>query len=257
MLWLPIDARGQQGGPAFAEPPQFDTGGWDWDISAVLNIETGGFWFLRNNVRIPGDTGTEFSMLDFHGIGPTPYIRIYLQLEFLRRHNLRLKYAPLSKSGSSFFAQPVLFNQITFAPGVPTEGYYRFNTYILTYRFVYYRTAQWSHGAGVSAFLRDSRVELSQPLISDSNNDLRFVPLFHLRSQWHTTDRLSVLLDAEGLLAGPGRAFDIALGLHYRFNPDWRIYAGYRVFFGGATTDTVYNLVFINHFMMGVQLQLW
>lgn len=39
----------------------------------AIEVESGAVWFSQNDTRIPGDTGTEFDMLDLTGSGPDPY----------------------------------------------------------------------------------------------------------------------------------------------------------------------------------------
>ncbi len=221
-----------------------------------LDIESGGFWFSQNQVRIPGDTGTEFDMLDLIGTGADAYIRLNLNLGFGERHNVRLLFAPLSKTGTGVLAEPVLFEETEFAAGLPTDGSYRFNTYRATYRYDFYRDDRWEIGAGAAVLIRDAEVELAQGNLSDSSSDLGFVPLLHFRTQAGLTDRLSAVLDAEGLLAQQGRAFDVTLHADFMLNENWSIFAGYRFLDGGADTDDVYNFAWINYFMGGISFQL-
>ena len=112
-----------------------------------LSGETGSVWFARNDIRIPADDGTRFDMLDLTGSGPDPYIRLYALYEFNKRHSLRLNIAPLRVDGTGTLDKNVLFEGTTFASGVPTKGTYQFNTYRLTYRWMYHRGPNW-HGGG-------------------------------------------------------------------------------------------------------------
>jgi hypothetical protein len=41
-----------------------------------INLETGTVWQNRNDVRIPGDTGTRYSIPDTIGKGPYPFYRL-------------------------------------------------------------------------------------------------------------------------------------------------------------------------------------
>ena len=43
-----------------------------------FNIETGAVWQERNDVQIPGDTGTQFSLVDHVGQGPFAFYRLEL-----------------------------------------------------------------------------------------------------------------------------------------------------------------------------------
>lgn len=65
-----------------------------------VQLEGGGVWFSRNDVRIPGDDGTKFDMLDLTGTGPDPLVRLYARYDFSDRHALRLTVAPLEIEGT-------------------------------------------------------------------------------------------------------------------------------------------------------------
>ncbi|MCH8557535.1 MAG: hypothetical protein LAT84_06935 [Balneolia bacterium] len=221
-----------------------------------LDIETGGFWFSQNEVRIPGDEGTKFDMLDLIGTGADAYIRLNLNMGFGERHNVRLLFAPLTKTGTGILEEPVFFEQSEFAAGLPTEGSYRFNTYRATYRYDFFRDDRWEIGAGAAVLIRDAEVELVQGDLRDSNSDLGFVPLLHFRTSANLTDRFSAVLDAEGLFAQQGRAIDATLHGNFRLNENWSLFAGYRFLDGGADTDDVYNFAWINYLMGGISFQL-
>ena len=60
-------------------------------------------------------------------------------------------------------------------------------------------------------------------------------------NQWH------MIFDIDGLAGGPGRAFDIALKLHYAINDHWGLSAGYRTLEGGADVESVYNFAWLHY----------
>lgn len=217
-----------------------------------LDIESGGFWFSRNDARIPGDTGTKFDLRDLTGTSPEPFIRLNLNLGFGERHTIRLLFAPLAKSGTGQFSEPVSFEGSAFAPGLPTEGTFRFNTYRATYRYDFFRNDRWEIGAGAAVLVRDAKIELTQGELTERNTDLGFVPLLHFRTTVFLTERLSAVLDAEGLLAPQGRAFDVSLHAHYRLSDNFGAFAGYRFLDGGADTDEVFSFAWINYLKAGI-----
>ncbi|MEJ2180786.1 MAG: hypothetical protein P8Y28_10205 [Gammaproteobacteria bacterium] len=61
---------------------------WQFDLAA------GAAWQNRNDVRIPGDTGTQFSLKDLVGSGPYPSIRFEAFYNIKGPHGLRLMLAP-------------------------------------------------------------------------------------------------------------------------------------------------------------------
>lgn len=215
-----------------------------------FEAEGGAIWFGRNDVRIPGDTGTRFDMLDLTGEGPDPYIRLSGEYSF-GRHTFRGTAAPLRVSGTGTLPGPVQFAGETFAAGLPTRGVYQFNSYRLSYRYAMRETETWGWGLGAVAFVRDAKVKLSQGGTTARDTDLGFVPLAHL-SAWTRLGRQTTLrFELEGLAASQGRAFDGSVILDYRFS-DWTIGIGYRVLEGGADNDDVFSFALVHHALVSV-----
>jgi hypothetical protein len=221
-----------------------------------FDLETGGAWFSRNDVRIPNDGGTEFDMLELIGTSPVPYLRFRIEATFDDRHTVRLLFAPLRKVGSGAFDEEVIFEGTTYEPDLLVDGTYQFSTYRATYRYTFFDRSGWTLGAGASALIRDAEVRLVQGERSEANTDLGFVPLLHLYAARHIGDRTSVVFDAETLAGPQGRATDAALTLNVRMSDDWELNAGYRLLEGGADVDEVYNFSWINFGMIGLRVNL-
>ena len=73
------------GASAFAEPALAQT---------EIRLEGDLTWQTRNDQRVPGNGGTEFSLSDIKQ-GPFPNYRLYVGHRFQERHEIRLLYAPL------------------------------------------------------------------------------------------------------------------------------------------------------------------
>jgi hypothetical protein len=214
----------------------------------TLSAETGAMWFSRNDVRIPGDEGTRFDLLDLTGSGAEPFIRLYARYEFTNRHLLRFTFAPVRVSGTGTLDENVFFDGSTFESGVPTKGIYQFNTYRLTYRWMYHRGVKWHWGIGGALLVRDAKVELQQGLLKESNTDLGFVPLLHVYGAYYFNDRVSAIMDIEGAGASQGRAIDAAVKIAYQWPSGWHAAAGYRTLEGGADNNSVYTFAWL-HFL--------
>jgi len=212
-----------------------------------LEAEGGAVWFSRNDVRIPGDSGTKFDMLELTGRGPDPYIRLYATYAFNNRHALRLTFAPLETEGTGTLKESTAFKNEVFAPDVPTKGTYRFNTYRLTYRWTFHDSERWNWGIGAAALVRDAEIALQQGGKKEARDDLGVVPLLHLYGAYDVTDRLALVLDIEGAASRPGRAIDAALKVRYAFNSNWYASAGYRTLEGGADNDDVYTFSWLHY----------
>ena len=215
-----------------------------------VQIEGGTVWFSRNDVRIPGDDGTQFNMLDLTGNGPDPCVRIYATYAFNDRHALRLTIAPLETDGTGTLTRSTTFRNTTFAANVPTKGTYRFNTYRLTYQWRLHQTERSRWSVGAAALVRDAAITLEQEGRKQSRDDLGLVPLLHLGGRFYCTEKVSIVLDLEGAWSPMGRALDAALKTRYDFDSGWHVSAGYRTLEGGADNDDVYTFAWLHTILL-------
>jgi hypothetical protein len=217
-----------------------------WD----MELETGGVWFGNNEVRIPGDTGTKFDLLDLTGSGPDVYFRLYGTYRFNPKHALRLTLAPLETEGTGQLTQDVQFQNKIFSAHTDTKGTYRFNTYRLTYRWSFHRALKWHWGVGATLLVRDAKIELEQGNQKARKDDLGVVPLLHIYGSYNFNDQTSIIFDVDGAGSGQGRAVDAALKAQYEFPSGWYGALGYRTLEGGADNDTVYNFAWLHYVIM-------
>jgi hypothetical protein len=217
-----------------------------WDI----DIEAGPVWQTRNDVQIPGDSGTRFSLDDLAGTGPFPFYRLQLTYEIKPRHSLRFLLAPFEYHESGVFGDDVFFVDQTFAAGLQTEAGYRFNSYRATYRYLFYQGEAWRWHVGVTAKIRDAEITLKQDGKFASDSDTGLVPLLYLFGEYQLTDRWRFILDFDGLASPQGRAADLGLFAHYDITRQWYAGGGYRLLEGGADNDEVYNFAWFNYLLL-------
>lgn len=225
---------------------QADHSGW------TVELETGGLWFSRNRARIPSDTGTTVDLRDLTGSGGDPYFRLYVSYEFNERHSVRLNLAPVSETGTGILDRDVEFDGETFDADTPTRVRYKFNTYRLTYRWMFHREADLDLGVGAALLVRDAYIELRQDDVRARNKDFGFVPLLHLYGAYHLTDRTSLVLDLEGAAAPQGRAVDFAVQVRHALPSGWQVFGGYRTLEGGADNSSVYTFAWLHHASVGI-----
>jgi hypothetical protein len=211
-----------------------------------LNLEGAAVWLSRNDVRIPPEGGTEFSLIDLVDEGVTPAFRAELSFHFNERHDVRFTYAPLEVTGTGIPSIPIRFDDGTFEPGVPTDALYQFSSYRATYRYRFFRGDRWTWRVGATAFVRDARIRLTQPGISAEYPDLGVVPLAHLDTEIRLSERWGLVGDLDGFASPQGRAFDGVLKLVWRPTPRLDLGAGYRTIEGGADVDKVYNFAWLH-----------
>lgn len=223
------------------------------DSRVSLEFETGAVWQTRNQIHIPDSPqGTRFDLADLQGSGPQAQRRVELTWNLSHRHSLRFVYAPLSFSGTGTFAAPVRFAGGTFAPGTATDSDYKFDSYRLTYRYMFYESERWRWRIGVTAFLRDAKVELRQPGVVASDSNVGFVPLLSANVEYLIAPGWTALVDFDGLASTQGRAFDAAAKIRFDLTNAWYITAGYRVFEGGVDNSERYAFGWYNFALVSV-----
>lgn len=224
-------------GPVYAQSPD--------PVRVRLLLEGGTVWQERNDVRIPPATGTEFSIADLIGRAPTGVVRAELWVGVTERQALRFAYAPLRLRGSGRAETAIVFAHGSFAPG-PLEAEYQFSSFRGTWRYRVYRGPTWTWHAGVTAFVRDARIALTQSGSTAEDTDVGFVPLGYLSGEARLAERWSFGFEVDGSAAPQGRAFDIAATINYRPRSGLTLSAGYRTIEGGADVDAVYTFAWLN-----------
>lgn len=231
--------------PVHAQVPEPATRG-------TVELETGAVWSGRNSTRIPGDAGTKFSLNRLTGTGPYTFARVNATYNFHQRHGVRILYAPLQFRGTGTLVQATRFEGADFAPNVPTEGTYKFNSYRVTYRYRFRNTDRSDWRVGFTLKVRDAKIALRQGSLYEEKADLGVVPLLHLYGEQRLTDRWRFLFDFDGLAAPQGRAFDVAVKIGYDVTPQWQVQTGYRTLEGGADNDKVYSFAWLNYALVGI-----
>jgi hypothetical protein len=229
---------------AWADPPRRDR--------YRAELELGPVWQTRNDVRIPGNTGTEFALDDLAGAGPYLGGRVVIDWNAWRRHGLRLTVAPSAFEEVGRLTRPTVFAGGMYAPGVDTTGTWKFNTYRLTWRYWLPHSCRWQSNVGLTVLVRDAKIELRQGATNTRKTDLGVVPLLHLDTEFRLAPRLSLVADLDAAWAPQGRAVDFALKLRYRLNRRWDVSFGYRTVEGGADNDEVFNFAWLHQAVLSV-----
>jgi hypothetical protein len=218
--------------------------------SAWVDLETGGAWSGYNDVRIPGDGGTKFSLHDDLTTAGAPYTRVRAGLD-LGRHQLWALYAPLRLSAQGVAPVDIDFFGTTFAAGTPLRGSYRFDSYRLGYRYQVVQGERLTVALGGTAKIRDAAISVCAATCTVRSNT-GFVPLASFLVHWKFAGPFGLLLDGDALAGGPGRAEDVTLALTWQAAENLTARVGYRIVEGGADTASVYNFALINYVGAGV-----
>jgi len=222
------------------------------DFHATL--EGGAAWQARNDFRIPGDGGTLVELADYDS-APVPAWRATLTWDLTSRQSLRLLAAPLELETTFVPDSPIVFQDIVFPAGQPTDATYVFNSYRLTWYWRFPPGERWSFRLGVTLFVRDAEIGLAGEPGQSAKDDLGLVPLLYAYVRYQATDRFALELEADALAAPQGRAEDVSLKGVFRLSDRVDLDVGYRLLEGGADNDEVYTFAFFNYAVAGVRVR--
>jgi hypothetical protein len=223
---------------------------WSFDLESGVGFP--GY----NVIRIPNQTGTTFDFSeDFQALNAVIPFRFRPGYTFGERNHVFALYAPLAINYESTLANPIAFQGENFATGALVSGFYKFNSYRLTYRRDFIQNERWILGLGLTAKIRDASVRFSTEDQAARKDDLGFVPLLHLYTSYNGNG-WKAFLEGDGLAGGPGRAFDVFIGGSIPLFNHLDIKAGYRILEGGADINEVYNFTLINFAAVGLIWQL-
>lgn len=220
-----------------------------------LDVESGYVFNGYNNVQIPGDTGTRFSLTEDLKAESSFFYRLRMGMILGERHTISALYAPLSIQASGSLNKPVFFFEEEFPAGAPLDGKYTFNSYRLTYRYAIKNSKNWRIGLGFTAKIRDAAVKLEGNGKTSEKTNVGVVPLLNFLFEYKLTDRAGILLKGDALASpgGQGRAEDVLLAFQYWMNDKIQIRAGYRILEGGADVDEVYNFALLHFITLGLK----
>jgi hypothetical protein len=219
-----------------------------------LELEGGAAWQLRNDFAVPGDTGTRIA-LDEATQGPFAAFRGTLWADVSKRTSLRLLAAPLKTTASLTPDTPVDFNGTTFPAGKPLDVTYVFNSYRLSWVYRFKSSGPVSFRAGLTAKVRDARIELTGSGLTNTKSNVGVVPLLYGGVRWQMTDTLALDLDVDAAAASQGRAEDVALRLEAKVSPKVDLFVGARTLEGGADNDEVYSFAWFTYAVGGVAIK--
>lgn len=219
---------------------------------ALIDLESGLVFTGYNDVRIPGDEGTLFSLKDDLIPKTEIFYRISLNYTMKSRHTFSLLYAPLETKSEGSMTNDIFFKGAVFPANTKLVGTYKFNSYRLTYRYDIVQKPRFEFGLGFTAKIRDAKIALSSPGLISEKTNVGFVPIINFRLLWKVDDKFGVLLDGDALAAPQGRAEDVLIAAAYKLSPSFGIRVGYRILEGGADNDKVYNFALFHYASVGI-----
>jgi hypothetical protein len=217
-----------------------------------VDFETGGVFPGYNDVRIPGNSGTRFSLTDDLTTESALFLRLRAGFRFHPRHTLTVLFAPLSLSGSGSLGFPLDYNGLTFPAGTLLDSNYKFNSYRLSWQYGIKEGEKLRIRLGLTAKIRDAHIEISGGGQTTRNSNIGGVPLLNFFLEWRFSPLLKLLFEGDAAAAPQGRAEDVELALVYQKSESWSARLGYRILEGGADNDKVYSFALFNYLLLGV-----
>ncbi len=223
---------------------------------ASFELETGAVGTGYNNVRIPGDQGTLFSLKDDLISKTEIFFRARANYTINSRHTLSLLYAPFKTISNGNVPYDILFEGVTFPANTDLEGTYKFNSYRLTYRYEIVLKPKFEFGLGFTAKIRDAKITIASSGQESEKTNVGFVPIINFRMLWKLDEKFGILLEGDALAAPQGRAEDVLIAATYKLSDRLGFKAGYRILEGGADNDEVYNFALFNYASVGLFIKL-
>gem|GEM_PF-103323 len=209
-----------------------------------VDVEAGPVFSGYNDVRIPGNTGTLFSLTDDLKARTAFGFRARVSKTFGDRHWVSVLVAPLRVHSYGTLDRDVLFAGQLFPASSRVNALYRFDSYRLTYRYGLVRARRFNLDLGLTAKIRDAEIGMDYgPIMlpGASKKNTGFVPIISFRADWSLSQRLGLVLDGDALAAPQGRAEDVTAALRVGFGDRVVARVGYRMLEGGSDVDEVYG----------------
>jgi hypothetical protein len=218
-------------------------------VDAEANVIAG---VPYNKVRIPARGGTQFDLANDLKIQNRLTYRVRVNYLLGKRHVVSALYAPLTIRSRGMMNRDIVYSGETYSAGENINAVYKFNSYRLTYRYMFKSSEKFKFGLGLTGKIRDADITLSQEGTTSDFPDLGVVPLFNFYFDLRVFENTNVLLEGDALGSKQGRAEDVFLGVTYAFSESLSAKAGMRILEGGADVDRNYNFTWVNYVSAGV-----
>ena len=225
-----------------------------WNSSngqAVFDVETGIVSTGYNDVRIPNNGGTFFSLKDDLNSKSKLFHRLRASYTVKSRVTISLLYAPLEMESDGISPKDIIFRKDTFVANNYINAVYKFNSYRLTTRLNIINQPKIIFGLGFTAKVRDAKISLSNSSISTEETSLGMVPIINFYFWRRIKDKFGLFLNGDALFASRGRAADVHIAGTYKYSDNITLRAGYR-FLEGGSNGRLYGFALFHYASVGV-----
>jgi hypothetical protein len=221
----------------------------------LLDVEAGAAFTGYNDVRIPSDSGSFFSLANEIVSRPAPALR--LRFGTTRgRHTVSALAAPLTVRGQGTLDRDLLYHGKRFPAGTSVNSSYRFDSYRLTYRYLLRQGPRLRLGTGLTAKVRSADITLMSDSAFARRSDLGVVPLINFMAEYHLGRKAGLLAEGDALWSPYGRAEDVLVAWRWSPADNYSFRLGYRVLEGGADGGgKVYTFSLFHYLSAGVTVE--
>jgi len=226
-------------------------------------FETGIITTGYNDIQIPGNSGSLFSLSDDLKADMSYNFRFKLVQPIAEKHRLIFMYAPLKIKSSGkiqkiyqeeffeFGEMSIPTNQV---PDLDFNGEYRLDTYRQSYMYDIIKLSKTQISAGASVEIRDEAIKLTGGDYYGKRSDSAVVPSVNLKIVNALNDKISLLAEADVLIDSKNRAEDIYLGMSYKILKDSKLNVGYRILERKTDKAEIFNSAVFHYLTIGVDL---
>ena len=221
-----------------------------------VDFEGGAAFTGYNDVQIPSDSGTRFSLADEIVSSPAIALRFRGGVTLAERHTVFVLAAPLTVKGDGTLDRDINYQGQLFHQGTEVHSSYRFDSYRLTYRYSIVAKPGFGLGAGLTAKIRSADIALMSDSAYARRTDLGVVPLINLMARYNMTEKAGLLLESDALWSPYGRAEDVLLAFQYSPKESHSLRIGYRMLEGGADGGgKVYTFSLFHYLTAGITVK--
>ena len=219
----------------------------------LLNLQGAAVFTGYNDVRIPGDGGSDISFSDDLAAATAFSGRVEVGYLLGRRNYIGIMAAPLSVDSHGRVDRDVDFAGTRFPARTQLDGTFRFDSYRLTWRYKFFPRKSLDLWLGLTAKIRDAAITLEGDGLRAEKTNTGVVPLVNFVAEWRVAPPWSLRLAGDALAAPQGRAEDVLFAVVRDIGASTKLFAGYRVLEGGADNDEVSTFSLFHYLVAGVE----
>lgn len=221
----------------------------------VINLQGAAVFTGKNDVRIPGDSGTKFSLSDDLSADTAYTGRLEAGYIHKKRDYFGIVVAPLSVDSHGSVDRNISFAGTTFPANTDLIATFRFDSYRLTWRRKFVAQDNLDVWLGLTGNIRDAAITVEGGGQKAEKSNSGFVPLINFLVDWRFATPWSFRVAGDALAGPQGRAEDVLFAMLYDFNATTKVFAGYRILEGGADNDEVYTFSLFSYAAAGIEVR--